>query len=119
MKTQYTVKNGILCYKRKEQEYSIELREIVYIESNDNYCLINTLTKKHIVRNTMNELTADFEELGFFRVHRKYLVNLEQIQAFSKSDNKLYFSNQASVNVSRTKKEDFKNRLKEILGQQF
>lgn len=63
------------------------LDEIIRCEADDNYTVIYfTGNKKYIiVTKTLSALDATLTENGFFRVHRKYLINFKYIKKFIKS----------------------------------
>lgn len=86
----------------------IPYREIIYCHSNDNYTDIFLLSGRKIVA---SKTLKHFAELlpgdKFFRIHKSYLVNLMHIRKYLKLDGGvLLMQNEASLPVSRTKKEE-------------
>ncbi len=68
---------------------------------------------------TVNCSLSDFEKKLpinlFFRCHRSYLVNLFCIKEFSQPEgNKLILHNGSQVKLSRRKKKEFYNKLKNL-----
>ena len=84
----------------------IELDEIIYVESNNNYCKI-FLTKDRtlMLARTMKEMFGVLELSHFYRVHRQYIINLKLIKHLSKTDLILTMSNNAELPISRIHKE--------------
>lgn len=81
---------------------------IVYAKASNNYTevyLKNGNTK--LISKTLKFVSAQLPEASFFRVHKSYLVNLNHIMKYRKSDGGiLIMSNEAEIPVSGDKKED-------------
>ncbi len=67
--------------KDKSVLVKLNYSEIVYAEALDNYCVIYTETKKHIVPHTLKSLSDLLETEGFIKTHRSYLVNSKRISS--------------------------------------
>ena len=87
----HALMEGELPEKEKEDEYifvksekqlkKIYLKEILYVESMENYIIIHTLLSKEIVNTRLKSVLASLPEKYFLQVHRSYVVNLSQIKA--------------------------------------
>lgn len=87
----HALMEGELPEKEKEDEYifvksekqlkKIYLKEILYVESLENYIIIHTLSSKEIVNTRLKSVLASLPEKYFLQVHRSYVVNLSQIKA--------------------------------------
>lgn len=87
----HALMEGELPEKEKEDEYifvksekqlkKIYLKEILYVESMENYIIIHTLSSKEIVNTRLKSVLASLLEKYFLQVHRSYVVNLSQIKA--------------------------------------
>lgn len=87
----HALMEGELPEKKKEDEYifvksekqlkKIYLKEILYVESMENYIIIHTLSSKEIVNTRLKSVLASLPEKYFLQVHRSYVVNLSQIKA--------------------------------------
>lgn len=87
----HALMEGELPEKEKEDEYifvksekqlkKIYLKEILYVESMENYIIIHTLSSKEIVNTRLKSVLASLPEKYFLQVHRSYVVNLSQIKA--------------------------------------
>lgn len=64
----------------------IYLRDILYIESDKHYSLIQTATDRIKDRRGISELSAELQERGFCMSHRSYLINPEHIRKVSKTE---------------------------------
>ncbi len=85
----------------------LEPEEIVYCESDGNYCRIFLEDKKEIF---MTQKLKYIEELlpdhMFYRVHNSYIINLLKIKEFHKSENYFLLTNNAVIPISRQRKND-------------
>lgn len=86
----------------------IPINNIVYCESSSNYTDVHLSNGKHLL---ISRTLKDIEELldikPFFRVHNSYLVNLQYAVRYVKGEGGyLVLSNDATVPVSRSKKEE-------------
>ena len=87
----------------------IKIDEILYFEADGSYTNVVTDKQKILVSKKIKEfhemLTNDAR---FFRVHRSYLVNIQQIKKYSKKDGAtLVFENNKVIPVAREKKNEF------------
>lgn len=83
------------------------VESILYCESDDNYTiLILKNNTKLVVSRTLKEVEEMLQEHSFVRVHRSYLVNINEIEKYIKGEGGyLLMTNGAMVDVSRNKKE--------------
>ncbi len=54
--------------------------EILYVMARDDYSYIFTDTERYLSTISLAQLEARLQASGFYRVHRRYLVNLERVQ---------------------------------------
>lgn len=66
----------------------VPIKEIIICKAEGNYSLIYLAGKKHqeIVSRTLKEFEDMLREFNFFRVHRSYLVNLDHIREYSRTN---------------------------------
>ena len=91
----------------------VEYRNILYCESDDNYTQFHLVDgHKYLVSKTLREVQEVLEELNFLRVHRQYLVNLDHIIRFSKSEGAtVILSGEQSIPVARSQKDKLIERF--------
>ena len=87
----------------------VKIDDILYFEADGSYTHVITNKEKYLVCKKIKEfhelLTNDSR---FFRVHRSYLVNIQQIKKYSKKDGAtLVFDNNKVIPVAREKKNEF------------
>lgn len=91
----------------------IELCNILYCEARDNYTIFYLKEgKQYTAAKTLRIVQEMLEERNFLRVHRQYLVNLEQINKYVKGDTAhLVMNDQKKIPVSRSQKEKLENKF--------
>lgn len=89
-----------------------EIAAIIYCEAKDNYTLFQLKDgKQHIVAKTLKTVQEVLEERNFLRVHRQYLVNLDYISKYVRTDSCLVMSDAKNIPVSRSQKEKLEDRF--------
>ncbi|MBP9159842.1 MAG: LytTR family DNA-binding domain-containing protein [Flavobacteriales bacterium] len=80
-------------------------KDILYLEASDSYTVVHvrdgkrTISSKHI-----RVFETNLDPKKFFRVHKSYIINLEHLKSFSRSEgNMAVLDNGAMVPVSRRK----------------
>jgi two-component system LytT family response regulator len=104
-----------LCIPSLKGFQVVESNAIIYCEAKSNYTAI------HLINNVVilaSKPLLEYEELlrdaAFIRVHKSFLVNLDQIKEYIKGEGgSLILSNGNEVEVSRRRKEELLQRMKE------
>src|SRR6185369_14859315 len=91
----------------------IPIDSIVSCESDDNYTHFKLKNgKKLMVTRSLKEIEESLEQYSFIRVHRSYLVNLNEIEKYIKGEGGyLVMSDGATIDVARNKKESLLRKL--------
>ena len=63
--------------------YFVELSEVDWIQSAENYVQLHTATAKHLVHVPIQTLQASLDPEVFLRIHRSMIVNLRQVKEIS------------------------------------
>ncbi len=92
----------------------VETNEIVYLEAEGAY---TEVWLKNGSKITVSKKIKFFEDVldnrqNFFRSHRSYIVNINFIKKYSKSDNALTLDNGKTIVISRDRKTEFEQQLK-------
>jgi len=106
----------------EKMRFSIKSRDILYVESTDNYVTVYTndkgKLKKVMLRNTMKRLEKELEGTLIQRCHRSYMVNFENIKQVKLLGTNLYiyldFLEEIRLPVSKSYAEhvhEFLNRV--------
>jgi len=86
----------------------LEPFDILYVESDGNYSSINTVDNKKIVlTKKLKEVNLLLPEDHFFRIHNSFIINLNKIREFYKTDGYVILENNVKIPVSRQKKTEF------------
>jgi two-component system, LytTR family, response regulator len=91
----------------------VPVENILYCESSDNYCYIFLkVGKKMLVTRSMKDMEELLEEHAFARVHRSFLVNLNEVERYVRGDGGyVMMSDGKMIDVSRSKKEELLKKL--------
>lgn len=94
---QSTVENAISINREKQEEANIskkfiflkgnsdstdkiKLDEILFLETDGNYCYIHVKNKKYILKKSLHKILQDDLDENFIRIHHRYAVNKSHIQ---------------------------------------
>jgi two-component system, LytTR family, response regulator len=107
-----------IILKTFDNIHLVKVKDIIYMESDGRYtsvwlspgeCVIVTETLKHY-----HEILSD---VGFYRLHKSYLINLEYIQRFEKAEGGyVILEGGAKVPVASRKREDLLELFDRIGG---
>lgn len=114
--------SALLTHLKKDNTFSLQkialpalngyelvpVNDIMFCESKSNYThIFLQKDKKVIVSRTLKDMEELLNELPFFRTHHSFLVNLHFAIRYIKGDGgQLILTNEMSLPVSRTRKED-------------
>lgn len=71
----------------------ILLSDITWIESDGNYCKINTLNNKYVIKRSLVKLLEILPNELFMRVHMRYIVAINSIEQIDLSANQINVNN--------------------------
>jgi two-component system, LytTR family, response regulator len=85
----------------------IEVNEIEYAESSNNYTKLVLVNKQvHVLSKTLKDVQEVLENLHFLRVHRQYIINLNHVKQFYRGDNMyVVMTNGENIPVARSQKD--------------
>lgn len=91
----------------------VPVENILYCESSDNYCYIFLKSgRKMLTTRSLKDMEELLEEHAFTRVHRSYVVNLNEIEKYVRGDGGyLIMTDGQMIDVSRSKKEELLKKL--------
>lgn len=90
----------------------LEPDDIIYIESDGNYCTLYLKnSKKIVVTKKLKSFSELLPEEEFFRIHNSYIINLNKVKEFIKVDGYVVLENNIKIPVSRQRKTEFLNKL--------
>jgi two-component system LytT family response regulator len=90
----------------------LENDEILYAESDGNYTTLFLIDgQKILLTKKLKEVNELLPKDSFFRVHNSYIINLNKIKEFLKTDGYVVLQSNHKIPVSRQKKSDFLDLL--------
>jgi two-component system response regulator LytT len=107
--------NGKIAVLVDERIILLTIDDIVYLESSEGKCTIETVDQKYKVSETLVVLEKKLTNTKFLRVHRSFIVNIDfivEIEPWFNSTYNLLMKNGSKVPVSRT----YVKGLRQILG---
>jgi DNA-binding LytR/AlgR family response regulator len=69
-----------ICIKDGASMVYINYYDLLFVKSDNNYIDIQTTTKKHTIRQSLEKFAESYLNQDFVRVHRSYIVNKTKIQ---------------------------------------
>ncbi len=72
-----------ILLKADKKFHKIDLADIVFIESLDNYVVVNTHHQKLICYESLSGLENRLPQNCFLRIHRSFLININKVTAFT------------------------------------
>lgn len=108
--------NKKIVLKESEAIHIVNIDEILWCTAEGSYCTFVLSDKRKI---TISRNLREYDELlsssGFFRIHRSYLVNLNKVKKFDKTEGgSLILDDGSSLPVSVRKREDLLKALSSI-----
>lgn len=98
-----------LWIKTDMGEERILIKNILYLEAQNQNIIICTENKTYTVRYNLGDYETELAQDGFFRIHRGYLISLRHVKSLGKHE--LMLSENTVLPVSRTKEKALKEAL--------
>lgn len=80
-RTEQKEKNDYIFVKSDKQLKKILFKDILFIESMENYVVIQTVSSKEVVYTTLKQIHDSLPQDIFKQTHRSYIVNINQVNA--------------------------------------
>lgn len=99
---------GKLTLPQQDGFQILDISEILYCKADDNYTEIYVANKKILISKTLKYFEDALGEYPFARVHKSYLVNVNEVVKYKKGKGgSVVMSNGKELMVSASKKKDF------------
>lgn len=102
-----TSKNTSLLVKHNEVYQKIDIQEILFIESDKNYLIINHINDTYRYRSTISEFENQLPS-NFIKTHKGFIVNIEKVKGFT---NTQLFIEDFIIPISKTFKSPVLEKL--------
>ncbi len=90
----------------------IDVDDIIFVESDGNYSTIVLQNgQKLVITKKLKEVDSILPDHYFFRIHNSYIINLNQIKEFIKSEGYVVMATNQKIPVARQRKSDFLEKL--------
>ncbi|WP_299222935.1 LytTR family DNA-binding domain-containing protein [uncultured Psychroserpens sp.] len=90
----------------------LNIDDILYVESDGNYStIILQDAPKIVITKKLKEVDEILPKHYFFRIHNSYIVNLNKIKEFIKSEGYVVMQSNHKIPVARQRKSDFLEKL--------
>jgi len=93
----------------------IPVEKIIYLEAEDDYVMVYTHEGKHLKQATMKYFEEHLDPKEFMRVHRSYIVRIDQVtqlEPYGKDSYVAKLKDGASVHISKSGFKNLKDKLK-------
>lgn len=98
-----------ILVRTRQGELQLLLREIVYISAEDKYSVIYTRDRHYISDVSLTDYEMRLNRWGFFRIHRKYLLNLYYQKGMERRN--ILLTNGEQLPVSKRRRKDYQAYL--------
>jgi two-component system LytT family response regulator len=90
----------------------IDADDILLVSGDGNYSTIELANnQKIVVTKKLKEVNSLLPQDHFFRIHNSYIINLNHLKEFIKSDGYVVLTNNKKIPVARQRKSDFLEKL--------
>ncbi len=104
-----------IVVKSNSNIHIIPLSDVNYIESEDDYVMIHTSSGKYLKHQTMSFYEEHLSKNMYIRIHRSYIVNINninKIEKYGKDNYQVILKDGAELKVSRSRYQELKLTLK-------
>lgn len=105
--------DDILLLSFGKEKYRIRINKIMFVEVRGRKIWVHCEDIEYRSVGSLEKLEERLKNYSFFRVHKSYLVNLEQIIKFDNQN--VYFENEKIVPMSRLRFQEFKREYEKYL----
>lgn len=98
-----------LLVKSIDNEYVVDLGDIYYLSAEDKYILIHTADGYYMDSTSLAEYEEILSAHGFYRIHRKYLINTAHHKKINKK--MVVLDNGVELPLSRRREKEYRETL--------
>lgn len=100
--------------KRGNHLVKIPVQSVFYIEVEGKYCNVICETGKFLIELSLKEMLARLVSNDFLRIHRNYIINLNEVRELDLNDEVLILRNGFRIAMSRRFKTEFLEKFRPI-----
>lgn len=94
-------KSAKICLQNSEGKYFVEPEEILYLQGIDNISKIFLTRNRKIILSKSLKYFEEVLKSSFFRIHKSFIVNINECVKIDSALSKVVLSNQVSLPISR------------------
>lgn len=91
----------------------VKIRDIEFVQSEGNYCILYTPTRKHVIKLSLTKVVAELPMDAFIRIHKSFAAQVALIDNINLGSNELSLGAR-TLPVGRRFKEDLISRIKTL-----
>lgn len=110
-------RNKKLLIKSTDCEHILPLQDLIYLSAEDKYTILYTKEGHFIDRRALNEYEEMLQMYGFYRIHRKYIVNSYYHKSMQKG--RVTLSTGAELPISRRRSGDYHREILQNLEKEL
>ena len=103
--------NDCIFVRHHEKMVKINIKDILYIEAERNYCRIYSKDKEYLIVTTLKDIDEKLPQEHFLRIHRSFIVNISQIDEIATSH---VVVSRKAIPISKQLKSELLKRLHTI-----
>lgn len=73
--------NAKLCMTQDGEESRVDMQDVLYLSAEDKYTVVYAKEAHFLIRKSLSELEEKLLPYGFYRIHRKYIINCYHYQS--------------------------------------
>ncbi len=104
-----------ITVKTAEGEMVVNLQDLLYISAEDKYTILYTRTHHFVSDSSLKQYEEQLAGQGFFRIHRKYLVNMYYHKGIQSG--KVVLTQDCMLPVSKKRMAEYQKQLYLYLGE--
>ena len=99
--------DGVFKYKKKHENYKIDIKDILYFESMNREIKMITTKGEEKFYGKLEEIIIQLAKYQFIRIHKSYIVNYDQIMRFKYEE--IILSNGQHLPISQSRRKEIRN----------
>lgn len=107
--------NGIFHFKQKSKEYSVPFDRILLFESSNKKVIVRTDVQEFEFYDTLDSVLKTAPEC-FMQIHKSFVINLSRVESVDYANKTVILDDGSAAFLSRTYKNELKQRLREKEG---
>lgn len=88
-------------------EYQVDINNIIYVETHGRNTLVHMRGKDYICTDSMKEMSEKLEKEAFFKCHQSFLVNIDEVNDYSRED--VFLKSGEKIMLSKRQRKAFED----------